>query len=90
MEVLNSRAIDVASVEQGKEHTHLTPRQDDGGLVVAHKLPKVFNERRHEESNGAIQGSSTPSFMSKVCEHCMYLFELFTFTNNYDKFLCCQ
>ncbi|KAI5441219.1 hypothetical protein KIW84_010611 [Lathyrus oleraceus] len=65
VEVLNSRAIDVASVEQGKEHTHLTPRQDDGGLVVAHKLPKVFNERRHEESNGAIRGSSTPSFMSK-------------------------
>ncbi|CAK8569025.1 unnamed protein product [Lathyrus sativus] len=63
VEVLNSRAIDVASVEQG--NTNLTPRQDDRGLVVAHKLPKVFNERRHEESNGAIRGSSTP-FMSKV------------------------
>ncbi|KAL5100938.1 hypothetical protein RYX36_005265 [Vicia faba] len=65
VEVLNSRAIDVTSVEQGKEHTNLTSRQDDGGLVVAHKLPKVFNEQRHGESNRAMRGSSTPSFMSK-------------------------
>ncbi|XP_058764142.1 nuclear pore complex protein NUP1 isoform X2 [Vicia villosa] len=64
VEVLNSRAVDVASVERGKEHTNLTSRQDDGGLLVAHTLPKVFNEQRHEESNGAMRGSSTP-FMSK-------------------------
>ncbi|GAU50536.1 hypothetical protein TSUD_135690 [Trifolium subterraneum] len=63
--LLNSRAIDVSNVEQGKEHTNLTSRQDDGGLVVADKLPKVLNERRHEESNGVIWESSTPSSMSK-------------------------
>ena len=84
MEILNSRAINVSNVEQGKGHTNLTSRQDDGGVVAARKLPKVFNERKHEESNAAIQGSSTPC-MSKVCEHCMYLFEPFKFTNSYDK-----
>ena len=85
VEILNSREINVSNVEEGKEHTNLTSRQDDGGLVAAHKLPKVFNERRHEESNAAIWGSATPG-MSKVCEHCMYLFELFTCTNSHDKF----
>jgi hypothetical protein len=84
--LLNSRAIDVSNVEQGKEHANLTSRQDGGGIVVPDKLPKVFNERRHEESNGVIGESSTPSCMSKVCELCMYLFKLFTFTNSYDKF----
>ncbi|XP_045789658.1 nuclear pore complex protein NUP1 [Trifolium pratense] len=58
--LLNSRAIDVSNGEQRKENTNLTSRQDDGGLVVADKLPKVFNERRHEESNGVIRESSTP------------------------------
>jgi len=85
VEILKSRAIDVSNVEEGKEHTNLTSRQDDGGLVAAHKLPKVFNERRHEESNAAIRSSSTPG-MSKVCEHCMYLFEICTFPNSHDKF----
>jgi hypothetical protein len=85
VEILNSREIDVSNVEEGKEHPNLTSRQDDGGLVAAHKLPKVFNERRQEESNAAIRGSSTPG-MSKVCEHCIYLFELFSFTNIHDKF----
>ncbi|KEH38489.1 hypothetical protein MtrunA17_Chr2g0313971 [Medicago truncatula] len=64
VEILNSRAIDVLNVEQGNGHTNLTSRQDDGGVLAARKLPKVFNERKHEESNAAIQGSSTPC-MSK-------------------------
>lgn len=66
MEVLNSRAIDVSDVEEGKEPTNLTFRQADEGLVATHNVPQVSNERRNEESNGAIWGSSTPFCLSKV------------------------
>lgn len=66
VEVLNSRAIDVSDVEEGKEPTNLTFRQADEGLVATHNVPQVSNERRNEESNGAIWGSSTPFCLSKV------------------------
>lgn len=66
VEVLNSREIVVSNVEQGNRHTNLTSQQDDEGLAMTHRLPKVSSERRHEESNGAIWGSSTPLGLSKV------------------------
>ncbi|XP_020207716.1 nuclear pore complex protein NUP1 isoform X1 [Cajanus cajan] len=64
--VLNSRMTDVSNVEQGKENTNLTSRKDDEGLAMAHRLPKFSNEQRHEESTGAIWGTSTPLGPSKV------------------------
>lgn len=69
MEVLNSREINVSNAEQEQEHTNLTSRQDDEGIALAHRLPKVSNERRHEESNGAIWGNTTPLCLSKVSIH---------------------
>ncbi|XP_061344440.1 nuclear pore complex protein NUP1 [Gastrolobium bilobum] len=66
VEVLNSRAIDLSNVEEGKENTNLTSRRDDEGLAMTPGLSKISNEQRHDESNGAIWGSSTPLSLSKV------------------------
>ncbi|KAE9604467.1 hypothetical protein Lal_00031945 [Lupinus albus] len=66
VEVLNSRAIDLPNVEKGKENNNLASRKDHQELALAHRLPKVSNERRHEELNGAIWGNSTPLGLSKV------------------------
>ncbi|CAL0304980.1 unnamed protein product [Lupinus luteus] len=66
VEVLNSRAIDVPNVEKGKESNNLASRKDHQELAFAHRLPKVSNERRHEELNGAIWGNSIPLGPSKV------------------------
>lgn len=78
VELLNSRAVDLPNVEQGKENTNLTSRKNDEGLVIAQGLPKVSNERRHEESKGAIWGSSTPLGLSNV-SIATCRFELFPF-----------
>ncbi|KAK7327735.1 hypothetical protein VNO77_21825 [Canavalia gladiata] len=66
VEVLNSRAMDLSSVEQGKGNTNLTANKDDHGLAMVHTFPKVSDERRHEELTGAIWGTSTPLGLSKV------------------------
>lgn len=66
VEVLNSRAIDPPNVEKGKENKNLTSKKDHEELPMAQGIPKVSNERRHEELNGAIWGNSTPVGLSKV------------------------
>ncbi|KAK4257398.1 hypothetical protein QN277_006991 [Acacia crassicarpa] len=65
MEIINSRARDLPNVVQGEENARLTVRNDNKDLVVSHD-PKMSNEQRHEDLNGALWGSSTPLEMSKV------------------------
>lgn len=64
--VLNSRVMDLSNAEQRKENKNLTSRKDDEGLAVRHGFLKVSHEQRHEESTGAIWGTSTPPGLSKV------------------------
>ncbi|KAK7411134.1 hypothetical protein VNO78_02565 [Psophocarpus tetragonolobus] len=64
--VLNSRVMDLSNAEQGKENTILTSRKDPEGLAMAHGLPKVANEQRHEELAATVQGTSTSLGLSKA------------------------
>ncbi|XP_057436015.1 nuclear pore complex protein NUP1 [Lotus japonicus] len=66
VEVLNSRVMDPAIDEHGKENTNLTTGKDDGKLAMASMLPKVSSEQRHQELNGAIPVGSSPLGFSKV------------------------
>lgn len=66
VEVLNSREINVSNAEQEQEHTNSTSRQDDEGIALARRLSKVSNEQRHQESKGAIWGSTTPLCLSNA------------------------
>ncbi|PNY10471.1 nucleoporin-like protein [Trifolium pratense] len=73
--LLNSRAIDVSNGEQRKENTNLTSRQDDGGLVVADKLPKGRDEfgaspveiaRAYMDSRASEAGPSSKNMIQTV------------------------